>query len=393
MSAHALLGPSGASRWLACTPSARLEQSFPDTAGEAAAEGTLAHSLAELILEYKTKRILKKVYTARLKEIQANALYSDEMLSLMDEFSVFVLEKLSHAQRHTSDAGLFLETKLDLTEYVPDGFGTGDVCIVADHVLEITDLKYGKGVEVSAHENKQMMLYALGALDAFGHLYDIQQAVMTIYQPRMKNISSFEMSVADLRSWAENYLKPRALMAHNGEGEFAPGDACKFCKAKPRCKALADYNNQLARHEFKNPELITDEEVSEILSRTDLFTSWLKVVNDYALAEALKGHKWPDYKLVEGRSNRAYTNEDEISKVLIAKGLKEEDIFTKKLLGITAMEKSLGKSDFATHLGSYVIKPAGKPTLVPASDKRPEYNSADGAAADFAEVLAEQDTN
>lgn len=391
MSSHAILSPSGASRWLACTPSARLEQQFPDRSGAAASEGTLAHALSELLIRFKSKMILKTQYTKTLKEIKANSQYEDAMFDYADTYACYVMETFSAAQAHTKDAVLLVEQKLDLSEYVPEGFGTGDVMIIANQVLDFIDLKYGKGVEVSAINNKQMMLYALGALRNFDCLFDIETVRMTIYQPRLDNISTFEMSVADLKHWAETELKPRAAMAFAGEGEFAPGEVCRFCKAAATCKANAAFNLELAKYEFKESPLLEDQEVSDILSRADLFTKWINAVEEHAQNEAiLNGKKWPGYKLVEGRSNRVYADEAKVAETLLAKGLTEDAIYTKKLLGITAMEKELGKSDFATYLSSLVVKPAGKPTLVPASDKRPELNSAANAANDFAEVMTEE---
>lgn len=387
---HAILSPSGASRWLSCTPSARLEQQFADTAGSAAAEGTLAHSLGELLIMHKTKRILAKDYKKQLADIQAHELYEKSMLDYCDDYATFVVEQFSKAQAHTADALLYLETKIDLTAYVPEGFGTGDVFIIADHVLNFTDLKYGKGVPVSAVENKQMMLYALGALHQFDYLYDIKEVHMIIYQPRLDNVSEYVMSVEDLKKWGEEELKPKALLAWNGEGEFQPGDACKFCRAKATCKALADYNLELARHEFADPRLLTPDDVADVLTRTKLFTDWLGAVNDYALAEAINNcAKWPGYKLVEGRSNRVYANEEKVANTLVEKGLHPWEIFNTKIKGITEIEKLLGKSDFATYLGALVVKPAGKPTLAPESDKRAEYSSHTAAADDFKDVLAE----
>jgi hypothetical protein len=388
---HAILSPSAASRWLLCSRSARLEQQFPDRSGAAASEGTLAHSLGELLIAFKVKRILKRTYTEKLKEIKANPLFDDAMLDHMDEYATYVVEQYSKAQARTKDAVLFLEQKLDMTDYVPEGFGTGDVGIIADHTMDFIDLKYGKGVPVSCVNNKQMMLYALGALKAYDMLYDIEHVRMTIYQPRLDNISTFEISVADLKDWAENELKPRAELAFAGEGEFAPGEVCRFCKAAATCKANADFNLQLAKYEFQEAVLLSDDDVSDILTRADLFTKWLSAVEEHAQHEAVvNGKKWPGFKLVEGRSVRVYADETKVVETLVTKGLEENTLFTKKILGITAMEKLLGKSDFATYLSSLVVKPPGKPTLVPANDKRPEYNSAEGAAADFAEVINEE---
>lgn len=392
MANHAILSPSGASRWLACTPSARLEQQFPDRSGAAASEGTLAHSLGELLIRFKAKMILKTQYTKSLKEIKANSQYEEAMFDYADNYACYVIEKFSAAQAHTKDAVLLVEQKLDLTEYVPEGFGTGDIMIIANKVLDFVDLKYGKGVEVSAENNKQMMLYALGALRGFDCLFDIETVRMTIYQPRLDNISTFEMSVSDLKAWAENELKPRAELAFAGEGEFAPGEVCRFCKAAATCKANAAFNLELAKYEFKESLLLEDAEISDILNRAGLFTKWLNAVEEHAQHEAIvNGKKWPGYKLVEGRSNRTYLDESKVADLLISKGLEEDKIYQpKKILGITAMEKELGKSDFATYLSPLIVKPAGKPTLVPESDKRPELSSAANAANDFAEVLNEE---
>ena len=239
---------------------------------------------------------------------------------------------------------------------------------------------------VSAVENKQMKLYALGAWEQFSHTYDIKRVSMTIYQPRLDSITDFEMKVEDLLRWAEEDLKPKAKLAFAGKGEFVPGDACRFCRAKALCKANADYQLQIAKHEFKSPELLTDEEVADILARADNFTKWINALSEHALAEALAGKQWPGFKLVEGRSVRKYTDTDTILKVLTTEAKYQPEQVTEpaKLLGITALEKVIGKSDFENHVSPYVIKPQGKPTLVPASDKRPMWN---GAAQDFKQIV------
>lgn len=386
--AHAILSPSGASRWLACPPSAILEQQFPDSSGDAAAEGTLAHSLGELLIKRNLKMVMQRDFKKELAVIQANKFYNDAMFEYCEDYAVYVCEQYAKAQALTPDALIYLETRLDMTPWVPEGFGTGDVVIIADDVLVFIDLKYGKGVPVSAQENKQMMLYALGALHGFEHLYGINHVKMTIYQPRLDNIDVFTLNRNDLIVWAETELKPKAKQAFAGEGEFSPSEsACRFCRAKATCKALADYNLQLAKHDFAEPKLLGDADIVDILGRTDLFTSWIKAVNEYAYASAMGGKVWEGYKLVEGRSNRVYTDETAIAATLAEKGLSEDKIYTKKLIGITAMEKELGKSDFATYLSPYVAKPAGKPTLVPETDKRPVIQLSSSAEADFAQFL------
>lgn len=385
--AHALLSPSSAHIWLTCTPSARLAEQFPDRAGTAAAEGTLAHSMCELMVQKKLNRILTKDYNKKLKEIKTHELYQEEMLEYCDQYAVFVMEKYSEAQSRHSDAQIFLEEKLDMTMYVPEGFGTSDCTIISDGILEIIDFKYGKGVPVNAEGNDQMILYALGALRKFESLFEIKEVRWTIFQPRIDNISSDGMDVADLDYIGEQDIKILAQRAWNGEGDYKPGEHCRFCKAAPLCKALADYNLEIARHEFKDPALLTDEDVSDILTRSDMFTKWINGVEEYAHKQALEGKKWPGYKLVEGRSNRAYSDETAVATTLSAAGLKDDEIYNKKLQGITALEKHLGKSDFERLLGDLVIKPQGKPTLVPESDKRPEFATKVSAAEDFENVI------
>jgi Protein of unknown function (DUF2800) len=381
---HAVLSPSGASRWLACTPSARLEQSFPDQAGEAAREGTLAHRLGELLIKYDQKLINGKNYQAQLMKIKTDPLYKNEMLAYCEDYATYVLETFSAAKAHTSDAVLILEQKVNLTEWVPDGFGTTDANIIADSTLDIVDLKYGKGVSVTAVENRQMMIYALGALREFDYLYDLQTVRMTIYQPRIQNISTWELSVEDLKKWAETELKPRAKMAFEGEGEFTPGSHCMFCRAKAVCKANAAYNLEIEEYDYRQSPLLSDDEIADILTRADRFKKWLKSVEENALQLAVQGKRWPGFKLVEGRSNRVYSDKSEVEKRLIAAGYSPEIIFKpKELLGITAMQGELGKKTFDLNLADLLIKPMGKPALVLAGDKRPELNTAELAERDF----------
>jgi len=398
--AHALLSPSSASRWLNCTPSARLEAKYPDKGSTAAAEGTLAHFYGELMISERLglpadvlPAVRTKQYKNEVAKVKADKLYLPEMDGYCEDYALFVIERYSEAQSHTRDALIFLEQKLDLTGWIPEGFGTSDVVIIADGVMEIVDLKYGKGVNVSAEENKQMMLYALGAVEKFGFLYDIRTVRMTIYQPRIDNYSSADIEVYDLLQWAEGELKTKAALAHKGEGEYLPGKHCQFCKAKAVCKALADYNMELARHEFKKPDLMGDEDVVEVLERAAMFKNWIGAVETHALEEAVKnGKKWPGYKVVEGRSNRKYTNEETVLKVLVENAHWDEAkiVEPKALLPITKLEKVIGKADMQTWVADYLIKPTGKPALVPVTDKRPEMNTAEAAMADFACVDTEE---
>ena len=385
---HAILSPSGASRWLVCTPSARFEEKFPESKSKFADEGTLAHSLGELLIRQKLGWIKKAAYKKLLSEIEANEHYDESMIEYCDDYATFVIEKFNEALAHTPGAKLFLEKKLDMSEYVPEGFGTGDAVIVADTLMDTIDLKYGKGVAVAVTENKQQKLYAIGALKDFDLAYDIKQVRMTIYQPRINNIESWEISVTDLMEWAETELKTKAALAFAGQGEFIPGDHCQFCRGKAECKALAEKNLELAAFEFLDANKLSDESISQILTVADMFTNWIDAVSNHALNEAVNnGKKWPGFKVVEGRSNRVYTDTDSIGKILLEKGFSEQDIYSKKLLPITKMETEIGKKPFAEIVGPFVIKPPGKPKLAPLSDKRPEFTGVESAVSDFADVV------
>ena len=383
--AHAILSPSGASRWLNCPPSARLEQTFPDSSGEAALEGTLAHELGETLL--RLNLFPEPTLNGTLIKIQKDERFTPDMWDHASNYANYVIETFREAQAITKDAVIQIEANLNLTDYVPEGFGTGDAVIIADGTMDIIDLKYGKGVNVSCENNKQMMLYALGGLREFDYMYDIQNVRMTIYQPRMDNISTFEMSVKDLQEWAENVLKPIAKLAFEGKGEFKVGDHCRFCRAKAVCKANANENLELAKYDFAESVLLSDAEVADILSRASAFKSWLTSVEEMALTEAVeKGRNWPGFKLVEGRSNRVYVDEEKVALTLTREGFSEDEIYLKKLLGITAMEKAITKKTFENVLGGLIIKPQGKPTIVPENDKRPAWNSAESAKNDFQTV-------
>lgn len=385
MTTHALLSPSSASRWLVCTPSAKLSLEFPDTAGEAAKEGTLAHSLCELLIQNKLKPLPRPTYKKLYTPIQQSEYFNGQMLEYCEDFATFVLEKYNEALKHTPDAKIFLEQRLSFDDYMAGQFGTGDVIIVADHTLQVIDFKYGKGVGVNSHENRQMMIYGLGALSAFDFIYDIASVEMTIYQPRTDNISTYTTTADGLRTWGETELRSKAALALKGEGDFIPGEHCRFCKVKPRCKALADYNLQLTAHEFKTPDLLTDEEIADVLTRSSMFTQWLTAVEEYALKHVLEGNSLPGYKLVEGRANRKYVEESAVADTLItAKLATSEQVYKpQSLIGITDMEKLIGKKTFDEVLSKLVIKPSGKPTLALESDKRQPINSLAQAAEDF----------
>ena len=375
---HAVLSPSAASRWLVCTPSARLELQFSDDAGDYAKEGSLAHEFGEAFIKGRTGAVRESELEQWLDKLRSQEFYEPDMERYAEDYADLVYEKYLSARHATCDAIIRIEEKIDLTGYAPEAFGTGDAIIIADGTLEIIDLKYGKGVRVSAVNNKQMMLYALGALDMFGYLYAIDTVRMTISQPRIDNVSEFELKASDLLEWGEKELKPRAAMAFKGEGDMSPGDHCRFCKAKARCRALAELRMQQAEHEFKDAELLTDEETAAILEAADGIKNWISAVEEHAFKAALDGKKYPGFKLVEGRSIRKYADEKKVAEVLIANGFAQNVIYeAPKLKTITSMEKLLTKKTFGVLLGEYVIKPQGKPVLVPDSDKRQEWSCAE----------------
>ena len=375
-SKHALLSASSSHRWLNCNPSARLELEFADSESEAASEGTAAHALCEHKLR-KALKMRSKKPTSRFD--------CDEMDAYTDGYVEFVLESLEEAKRECKDPLVLIEQKLDFSCYVPDGFGTGDCLIVADKRLHIIDFKYGQGILVDAVENPQMMLYALGALRLFDSIYDIETVSMTIYQPRRENVSTWTIPVSELREWTETTLIPKAALAFKGEGEYVPGAWCTFCRAAVKCRARAESKLKLAQYEFALPPLLTDAEIEDILSRLDDLTKWANEICAYALDAALNhGKEWHGFKLVEGRSNRKYTDEAAVVKAAQAAGY--HDIYKKSLIPITEMERLMGKKTFTEVLGGLIAKPQGKPTLVPASDKRPALTTTD-AKQDFNDYM------
>jgi len=365
--AHALLSASGASRWLTCTPSARLEEPLPDSTSEYAAEGSLAHEIAELKMRKKfVEPMGARTFNSRLKKLQANPLYQEEMLKHTDTYLDYVSETVHYFKALPHIA---VEKKLDYSAYAPEGFGTGDCIIVFDTSLIVIDFKYGKGVPVSAEDNSQMKLYALGAYLAYSLLYQIDAVTLVIVQPRLDSISKFSMPIGDLLAWGEG-IKPIAQKAFAGEGEFVPGDHCRFCRAKAQCRARSEFNTALEDFQMMKPPLITNEEVGQILERAQNLAKWVKELEEYALAEVLRGNEIPGWKAVEGRSVRQFTDQDEAFKVLTAVGTEEAMLYERKPLTLTGVEELLGKAKFKELLTAYVNKPPGKPTLALESDKR-----------------------
>lgn len=360
MSAHALLSASGSHKWLHCTPSAALEYRMPDKDTVYTVEGTKAHAYAEAVL------------SAFLAGTTAPEPPSDpDMARNVETYVDFVVEKFNGARAETPDAILMVEQWLDFSPWASEGFGTGDAVILADKTLEIVDLKYGKGELVQAEGNSQMRLYALGAINIYGQIYDIDQVTMTIVQPRLNNISSDTISVAELLRWGEE-IKPIAQKAFAGQGEYRPGDHCRFCRAAGRCKALANYNLELLKYDFREADLLEDEDISFILSREKQLTKWLNAVTTYALSEAVENQKhWPGYKLVEGKSNRVITKPEALAELLEREKYSRDQIYKAPALrGLAELEKLVGKKKFAELSAPYIEKPPGKPTLVPESDPR-----------------------
>ena len=360
---HSVLGASAADRWMNCTPSAQLTADMEDETTTFAAEGTAAHALCE----WKVRKALKM----RAGRRPTSDYWTDEMEEFTDDYRDYIMDLVGQAKQHCKDPVTLIEQHLDFSCYVPDGFGTGDFLLVADKELNVVDFKYGRGVAVYADHNPQMMLYALGALNLFDCLYDIEQVTMTIFQPRLSSISTWTISTEELYQWAEDVLKPKAELAAKGEGEFVSGSWCRFCKARNTCRARAESFLELARMEFQPPALLSDEEVAEVMEKADELSKWASDVMAYAQAEAIEnGKHWNGYKLVEGRSVRKFSDEAKVEAA--AKKAGYTDIYNKSLITLTAFEKLMGKKTFADVLGQYVTKPAGKLTLVPVSDKRPE---------------------
>lgn len=357
---HALLSASGAHRWMNCPPSAVLESGEPESTSDAAEQGTAAHALAE----HKLKKAMKQ----RSKR-PVSGWIDDEMEEHTTDYADFVLEQLAAAKAKCPDASLLIEQRLDFSHLVPGGFGTGDAVIVAEPRLQIIDLKYGVGVLVEAENNPQLMLYALGALHAFGTLYDIEEISVTIFQPRRASVSTWTVSTEELLAWAEEEVSPKAALAAAGEGELCPGSWCQFCKLSATCRARAEANLALAKHEFAPPAELSDAEIAEVLAQIPLLTKWASDVEAYAAGLAIhQGKQWPGFKVVAGRSVRKYADEEAVAEAAKAAGY--TDIFDKKLITLTAMEKLMGRKTFTEVLGDLVVRPAGKPTLVPETDKR-----------------------
>ena len=381
MTAHAKLNASSSKRWLACPPSAKLSEKYEATTSSYAEEGTQAHALAEMWVGSWLNG----------SDIFENELLkgcSQDMVDYISTYVDFVIERINAARAKSTTATILLEQKLDYSEWVEEGFGTGDVVIIADGVLEIIDLKYGKGIRVDAEDNSQLRLYGLGAYNVFGPLFEFSQVDMTIYQPRLSHVSTESLSLDDLLRWGDKYVKPRAVLAWKGEGEFCAGDHCKWCPANAECRARADANLEMLKYDFREPSLLGSDEIADILSKVDDLVSWAGDVKAFALNQAEQhGVAYPGWKLVEGRSNRIITNEADAIHLLLNSGYSSTDIYNTKLKGIGDLEKLLGKTKLSL-LDAFITKPQGKPVLVPEADKRPPLSSAAAAQKDFSDMGA-----
>lgn len=381
---HALLSASGAHRWLSCTPSAKLEEQFPDSTSTYAEEGTLAHELCEIKVNKALLGMPTKTYNSTLKKIKGNDLYQTEMDKYTDEYLDYILEKV-----HSFDSPptVIVEKKVDFSSYVPEGFGTADCIILGDGELHIVDFKYGKGVEVSAEYNPQTMLYALGAYLEYSFLFQIEAVKMTIVQPRIGNISEYSMLVEELLEWAELIVKPKAQMAWLGNGDYTAGEHCKFCRARASCRERARKNLETENFELKKGPLLSPDEIGEALKKAIDLAKWAEDLKEYALAESLKGNDIPGWKAVEGRGSRNFTDNDLAIKKLKEAGIAEELLYERKQYTLAQIEKMVGTKDFKKIVGDLVVKNPGKPTLVVDTDKREKITNKVTAAEDFADEI------
>ena len=363
---HAVLSASSSERWINCPPSARLCENYEDKGSDYAAEGTDAHTLCE----FRLKQALGIPVDDPIENL---SWYNEEMEECAQGYAAYVVELLETAKQTCSDPVVMIEQRVNFTRWVKEGFGTADCIVIADGVMNICDYKHGQGVEVSAVGNPQMRLYALGALEIFDDIYDIEEIRMTIYQPRKSNVSVDTIAKADLLRWADTELYDKAELAYAGQGDFNCGEWCRFCKAKAECRERAEANLALASYDFEAPALLDDSEIADILGKVDALTAWASDVKEFALQQAISGKEWAGWKLVEGRSNRKYTSEAAVAATVEGAGY---DPYERKVMGVTAMQKMLGKSRFEELLAPYIEKPQGKPTLVPETDKRPAMNTA-----------------
>ena len=380
--AHALLSASSAHRWLSCTAAPKLEATFPDTTSEYAREGTLAHEICELKLTKYVMAMAKGTYTKKLNALKKHELYQLEMLETSEAYMDYIK---SVALSYPTAPAIAIERRVNFSDYAPDGFGTADCLLLAGDVLHVIDYKHGKGVVVDATENPQMMLYALGAMHDYAMLYRFQTVKMAIVQPRIGNISEFELSADALLHWGETVVKPKAQEALSDAGQFVPGEHCRFCRARYACKARSEHYAAFAEpaRARADPRLLTLEELSAFLHDAKLLKKWAEDLEDHALAECLEGRAVPGWKAVEGRGSRAFTDADAAFEKLVAGGVEEAVLYERRPLTLAQAEKTIGKKMFTELVGDMVVKTPGKPTLAPEADKRPAITNTAKAADVF----------
>ena len=368
--AHAILSASSSHKWLVCTPSARLEENFPSKTSEYMEEGTLAHEIAEIKVRNYFTVMSKATYTRRVNKLKKNEHFNTEMLVHTETYLEYIKEQ---ALRTKATPFMAIEQKVDFSKYVPEGFGTADCILISGNTLQIIDFKYGKGVKVDVENNPQMMLYALGALSQFGIFYDIKCIKMSIVQPRIENISEFEISKEELFDWGENTVKPQAQKAFAGIGNFVQGEHCQFCKAKGACEFRAKENIKIVEEIKKVSGMLTNTQISEMLTKTEGVEQWIKDLKANALEKILKGEDIPNWKAVEGKSNRKIVDIDKAFEILEANGFDQAILYERKPITLTQLEKVVGKKKLTEAIGGYIEKPKGAPTLAKASDKRKSF--------------------
>lgn len=388
--AHAVLSASGSERWIECPASALLEKDLPEETSVYAEEGTLAHEFAEAILRLDLKLLKMQDYKAKIEELKKHPLYYHDLMDDVMPYVNYVKNQFKAAKVLNPNSYALLEQKFSLEKYVKDGFGTSDASIISLPVIEVMDLKFGKGKMVSAVENSQLKHYALGIIETLTpiQLQQVETIRLTIVQPRLENISTWELPVNDLIIWAEEVLKPKALEAMSENAEQKAGDWCQFCKVRPKCRKLYERGMEIAKQDFDvilDPRLLTDSEILEAYKSADFITKWLADVKAMVLKEAVAGKQWEGFKLVEGKSNRTWKDESLVIQELESDFFEPEEFMNSKLKGLGDLEKLLGKAKFNSLLGKFIVKPVGAPTLVDADDKRPEIGEA-RAKRDF-EIL------
>lgn len=389
--AHAVLSASGAHRWLECTPSARLETKFPNKSSAYAEEGTVAHELAEVCALQATNQISTTTYNERLFEIKKSMWYNEEMLECCSAYADLIKSKWKELRQRHGGAEVLIEAKIDFDKWVPMGFGTADCIILADSQMEVIDFKYGKGKRVEAFENPQMRLYTLGAYNSFGMVYEVEHITMTIFQPRIANgVSSDEITINGLLDWAESYVKPRAKLAYAGKGNFNPSEeTCRFCKAKATCKARAEKNLELYDDGF-DARLLTVQEAGQLLEKASDIEAWLSDLKEYVQSALFEGAEVPGWKLVAGRSVRRFSDEHAVVEALLGAGYDPAVIYkAPELITLTQMEKDFGKKAVEKTIGHLIVKPAGKPTLAPESDRRPAIKREEELLKEFDDYFKE----